>query len=157
MMVRILAVLGGLVIVLGLISFFTMRPAPQPGEEKLAGCGQVDPELVAIDREKAEIAKVFELVKRHAPIDQPRTDIKLYEGALFESVIPWDAHILEVTLTDFGAPRVTIDYYNLEGRTVVTYFESGRVDKMFREHNCNWALLNEDGEIRQLDMQNKES
>ena len=157
MIYRFLAVVGGIVILAGVISFFTMRPVTTSEDPSLAGCVQADPELVSLEREQENRTKVFELVKTHTPIEQPQTDVKLYEGELFSSMIPFDAEMLEVSVSDLGLLRVSLDYYNSEGRTIVTYFEDGPIRKTFRGHQCDWILTNDNGEITQQDIQSKES
>lgn len=157
MIIRFLAIVGGIVIVAGLISFYTLRSANSPEDHPIAGCGQVDHELVSIEVEKRNSAQVFELVKAHAPIEQSQTDLKLYDTELFSSMIPHDAEMLEVSVSELGLLRVSLDYYNTDGRTIVTYMEDGYIRKSFRGHQCDWALFNENGEITQMDMQAKES
>lgn|GEM_PF-6555148 len=153
---RLFAALGGMLLLAGLFIYFATQPG-RTEPEALAGCSQTVQEMVSITQEKGYQAKVFELVKNHAPIEQPSADIKLYDPELFRTMTPTKAEILEVTLTDFGVRSLAIDYFTPEGRTIVTYFENGRVHKTFREPDCSWALTNEDGEIRQIDMQAKES
>ncbi|MCP1425424.1 hypothetical protein BK129_04775 [Paenibacillus amylolyticus] len=120
-----------------LIFVLFVNPLSVKAEDSSSATPLIDEDL-NIDKEKSQINQIFNISKSLTSSFSVNSlsdnlNVVQIDSSLFSEFVPEDAKINEVTVTD--AKTVSIDYEIDSQRTIVSYYEDGKVRKTTKDPN----------------------